>query len=186
MLGADDPLDPLPRRVLVAGTSGVGKTTTAARIGSVLGVDHTEIDSLLHGPDWEPRPSFVADVERFTRAAGWVTEWQYGTVRMLLAERADTLVWIDLPTVVGLWRLLRRTVRRRIGRVELWNGNTEPSLWMFFTDPGHILRWGFRTRHAVRRLVPELALTAPHLRVVHLRSQPEIDRFVQHLDGRRG
>ncbi|WP_144710930.1 AAA family ATPase [Curtobacterium pusillum] len=186
MLGADDPLDPTPRRVLVAGTTGVGKTTTAGRIGRALGIPHTEIDALYHGPDWQPRERFVEDVEAFTSAPTWVTEWQYTSVRALLAERADTLVWIDLPTPLALWRLVRRTVRRRLRRTELWNGNVEPSLWTFFTDRGHIVRWGISTRNATRERVPELVRTAPHLRIVRLRSQRAIDRFVQHLDEGRG
>ena len=186
MLGADDPLDPAPRRVLVAGTTGVGKTTTAARIGAVLRLPHTEIDALYHGPGWQPRESFVADVEAYTSEPEWVTEWQYTAVRPLLAERADTLVWIDLPNHVALWRLIRRTLRRRFRRIEMWNGNVEPSLWTFFTDPGHIVRWGISTRNATRRRVPSLVREAPHLRIVRLRSQREIDRFVQHLDRGRG
>lgn len=186
MLGADDHLDPAPRRVLVAGTTGVGKTTTAGRIGRVLGLPHTEIDSLYHGPGWVPRDTFVADVERYTSAPEWVTEWQYTSVRAILAERADTLVWIDLPTAQALWRLLRRTLHRRFRRIEMWNGNTEPSLWTFFTDRGHIVRWGISTRNDSRRRVPALVETAPHLRIVHLRSQREVDRFVQHLGEGRG
>lgn len=186
MLGADDTLEPIPRRVLVAGTSGVGKTTTAARIASVLEVPHTEIDSLFHGQDWEPRATFTADVEAYTSEPAWVTEWQYTPVLALLAERADTLVWVDLPTPVALWRLFRRTLRRRLRRTELWNGNVEPSLWTVFTDEGHILRWGFRTRNVSRRRVPGLVASAPHLRIVHLRSQREVDRFVQRLRGGRG
>jgi adenylate kinase family enzyme len=181
MPGVDDVLDPRPRRVLVAGTSGVGKTTTAARIGAVLGIPHTEIDALYHGPDWQPRESFVADVDAFTSEPAWVTEWQYTSVRPLLAERADTLVWIDLRNTVALWRLVRRTVRRRLRRIEMWNGNVEPSLWTFFTDPEHIVCWGISTRNSTRRRMPALVREAPHLRIVRLRSQREIDRFVQHL-----
>lgn len=186
MLGPGDTLDPVPRRVLVAGTTGVGKTTTAARIGSVLGLPHTEIDALYHGPGWEPRESFVADVEAYTSEPAWVTEWQYTAVRGLLAARADTLVWIDLPNPVALWRLVRRTLRRRLRRIEMWNGNVEPSLWTFFTDPGHIVRWGISTRNTTRERMPALLREAPHLRVVHLRSQREVDRFVLHLERGRG
>lgn len=186
MLGADDPLDPAPRRVLVAGTSGVGKTTTAARIAEVLQVPHTEIDALYHGPGWVPRESFRADVEAYTSEPAWVTEWQYTSVRALLAERADTLVWIDLPNHVALWRLIRRTLRRRFGRVEMWNGNVEPSLWTFFTRRENIVRWGISTRNTTRQRMPALVREAPHLRIVHLRSQRQIDRFVLHLDRARG
>ncbi len=97
MLGADDVLVPEPRRVLVAGTTGVGKTTTAGRIGRALGIRHTEIDSIYHGPDWTPRESFLEEVEAYTSEPTWVTEWQYTLARDMLAARADTLVWIDLP-----------------------------------------------------------------------------------------
>lgn len=186
MLGPEDTLDPVPRRVLVAGTTGVGKTTTAARIGAVLGLPHTEIDALYHGPGWEPRESFVADVEAYTSEPAWVTEWQYTAVRGLLAARADTLVWIDLPNPVALWRLVRRTLRRRLRRIEMWNGNVEPSLWTFFTDPGHIVRWGISTRNTTRERMSALLREAPHLRIVHLRSQREVDRFVLHLERGRG
>jgi len=186
MLGADDELDPEPRRVLVAGTAGVGKTTTAAHIGRTLGIPFTEIDSIYHGPDWTPRPTFVTEVEAYTRAPAWVTEWQYSATRPMLVRRADTLVWIDLPVAVAVWRLVRRTLRRRLRHTELWNGNVEPPLRAFFTDRGHIVRWGLRTQYESRRRVPALERTAPHLRIVHLRSQRQVDRFLQHLaDGRR-
>ncbi|WIB36785.1 hypothetical protein [Curtobacterium sp. MCJR17_043] len=144
MLGADDVLDPPPRRVLVAGTAGVGKTTTARRIAQAVGAPHTEIDALYHGPGWTVRSTFAQDVDAFTAAPAWVTEWQYRSVRALLVDRADTLVWLDLPKPVAFWRLLRRTVRRRLRRIELWNGNVEPPLWTVVTRREHILRWGDR------------------------------------------
>ena len=39
-----------PQKILVAGTSGAGKTTLAGRIGRLLEIEHTELDSLFHGP----------------------------------------------------------------------------------------------------------------------------------------
>jgi adenylate kinase family enzyme len=39
-----------PRRVLVAGTSGAGKTTLASRVAALLDLPHIEIDALFHGP----------------------------------------------------------------------------------------------------------------------------------------
>jgi adenylate kinase family enzyme len=98
VLGVEDPLPHRPRRVVVAGTSGSGKTTLARRIGVALELPVTEMDALHHGPSWTPRPEFMADVETFSSADAWVSEWQYPEARGLLADRADTLVWIDVPT----------------------------------------------------------------------------------------
>jgi len=125
----------------VAGTSGSGKTTLAATVGEVLGLPHVEIDALFHGPGWTPRASFIADVDAFTRQDRWVTEWQYSAVRDLLADRADLLVWLDLPRVRVMRQVIRRTLRRRVRRQPLWNGNLEPALWTVLRDPDHIVRW---------------------------------------------
>jgi hypothetical protein len=57
-----------------------------------------------------------------------VTEWQYSLVRGILAERADLLIWLDLTRGVVMWQVVRRTLRRRLRREVLWNGNIEPPL----------------------------------------------------------
>ena len=109
----------------------------------------------------------------------WVTEWQYSLARPLLAERADLLIWLDLPFLrVALPRVIRRTVRRRRRRQELWNGNVEPPLVTFFTDPEHIVRWAWSTRHTYRERVPRADAEHENLVVVRLRSQREVDAWL--------
>src|SRR4051812_37847921 len=143
MLGADDPLPARPQRVIVAGTSGAGKSTLADRIGRHLGLPYTELDSLFHGPDWVPRETFQADVQRFAAGPEWVCEWQSRPTRPLLADRAALLVWLDLPHRTVMRQVILRTVRRRLHREVLWNGNTEGPLRTVFTDPDHIVRWAW-------------------------------------------
>ena len=169
----DDAPPARPSRVLVAGTSGSGKTTLAGRIGVALGLPHTEIDALFHGPGWTKRPTFEADVAALAARPEWVTEWQYRAVRPFLADRADLLVWLDPPVAVVMGQLLRRTLTRRLRRQELWNGNIEPPLATILTDPEHILRWGWNTRHQTAQRVESLAGSHPGLPVVHLRSRRE-------------
>jgi adenylate kinase family enzyme len=181
VLSADDPLPARPHRVLVAGVSGSGKTTLVRRIAGALDLPSIEMDALHHGPAWTPRPEFESDVQEFTRTDAWVCEWQYDSVRPLLADRADTLVWLDLPTPLVLSRIVRRTVRRRLRREVLWNDNREAPLHTFFTDREHIVRWFWRTRGLFRELVPALERTHPRLAVVRLGARSDVDRFVTRL-----
>lgn len=178
LLGPADPLPHRPRRVLVAGASGAGKTTLAGRIGAALRLPHVEIDALFHGPGWVPRATFTADVARFAARPEWVTEWQYGPVRPLLAGRADLVVWLDLPRPVVLRSVVGRTLRRRLLRRRLWNGNVEPPLRTFWTDPEHIVRWAWRTHAPSAERVALLADQQPQLPVVRLRSRRAVDAWV--------
>ena len=43
-------------RILIAGPSGSGKTTFAARLGRLLGIPHTEMDSLHWGSELDSAP----------------------------------------------------------------------------------------------------------------------------------
>lgn len=177
-LTANHTLSTQPQRVIVAGTSGSGKTHLAARISAALKIPHIEIDALHHGPGWNKRPSFETDVEQFAQSPQWVTEWQYSSVRPLLAKRADLLVWLDLSRTRVMWQVTGRTIRRYFHRETLWNGNVEPSLWTIFGDRDHIIRWAWRTHDETRRRVIALAAERPDLPVVRLNDRAEVERWV--------
>ncbi|PYC88474.1 adenylate kinase [Streptomyces tateyamensis] len=156
-------------RVIVSGSSGAGKTTLATALAARHGLPRVELDALHHGPGWVKRPEFEADVERFTAGERWVCEEQYQNVLGdLLWERADTLVWLDLPR----WTVMSRVVRRTAGRVlagrELWNGNRET--WRDLLDPGHPVRWAWSQYEEKRRRTAERLARHPQLTVVRLTS----------------
>jgi hypothetical protein len=107
-----------------------------------------------------------------------VTEWQYGAVRAHLADRADLLVWLDLPRSLVMRQVLRRTLIRRLRRQRLWNDNLEPPLWTVLTDPEHIVRWAWMTHHKTARRVTELLAHRPDLPIVRLHSHADAARWL--------
>jgi adenylate kinase family enzyme len=167
--------------VLVAGLSGSGKSTVAARIATALDVPYVELDSLHHGPGWEPRPEFLDDVRALAASDAWVTEFQYADARPILQVRADLLVHLDIPFRVSLGRLTRRTLRRRFRKEELWNGNLEPPLHTIFTDRDHVVRYMVRTREKYAHLIPQAFAANPELVGVRLRTSAEVDAWLRPL-----
>lgn len=181
LLGPDDALPGLPRRVLVAGAPGSGKSTLAARLSGALGLPYTELDGLFHGPGWQPRPEFEAEVAALAARPAWITEWQYTPVRPLLASRCELMVWLDLPRRRVMTRVVRRTVARRVGRTELWNGNREGPLRAVLTDPEHIIRWSWTAYPRLAGMVGEVLRSRPELPVVRLRTPAEVESWTRQV-----
>lgn len=169
-------------RVLIAGVTGSGKTTFARRLGEIWALPHIEIDALFHGPDWTPRPEFLADVETFAAEDRWVTEWQYigrGTAP-ILGPRGQLALWLDYPYRVVRRRLVTRTVSRALLRTELWNGNRERGLAnMFRSDPNeNILRWQKHTLHTWHERMPQMQQEYPHLELIRFRHPREAEAWL--------
>jgi len=183
MLSPTDPLPVRPARALVCGVTGSGKSTLAARLGALWGLPYTELDGLFHGPGWTARPGFERDARALAAGERWITEWGYWSAGMgpVLGDRAQLVVWLDLPRRVALPRLVRRTVRRSIRREVLWNGNVEPPLRTFFTAPeDNIIRWEMKTHDTWRTRMADVERAYPHLYVVRLRRPREVRAW---LDG---
>jgi len=165
--------------------TGVGKSTFARRLAEAADLPYTELDALHHGPNWQPRPEFGAEAAALAAGDRWITEWQYTSkLGDLLSARADAVVWLDLPRSVALPRLIRRTIRRRLRRTVLWNGNVEPPLHTFFTAPeDNILRWEMRTHRKWRERMPEFLDERPEVPVIRLATQREVDRWPAAIAG---
>jgi adenylate kinase family enzyme len=152
-----------PRRVAVIGTSGAGKTTIARQLADRLDVRHIELDALFWLPDWqEPdRAAFRATVVGLLdEPGGWVLDGNYSTIRDAVLERADTVLWLDLPMRTCVWRVTHRAVSRARSRELLWGTNREP--WRNVVGRNS-LAWWVITTHGRRRRETEKRFRDPAL-----------------------
>lgn len=176
-------------RVSVVGNSGSGKSRLAERIAQVLGVPYVELDAIHHLPNWTPIDPdvFVARVEEIAAADTWVIDGNYRTVVVdgPVWERADTVVWLDLPRRIVMLQVTRRTAERIVGRKKLWNGNREPLRNLWSWDPNtSIIRWAW-TQHAKYQERYRVAMGSPaldHITFVRLTSHSAADRWLNRLE----
>ena len=171
------------RRVVVLGTSGSGKTTFASKLARRLGIPHVELDAIRHQVGWVELPDdlFRDRIRGVAATERWVVDGNYGGVgtRDILWPRAATIVWLDTPLAVNLWRVTRRSVKRIITREVLWNGNRESARSFFFSRDS-LFVWVLRGHRRRRRELPR-QLARPewaHLRVYRFARAGDAERWL--------
>lgn len=173
------------QRVSVVGTSGSGKTTFAAALAERLGVPHIELDSIYHQPGWVPLPDaeFVSAVTEAVLGDAWVVDGNYSIARDIVWELADTVVWLDYPRRVAMYRIIKRTLWRGVMRRELWNGNREKLGNIFKRDPmENIIIWAWTTYPDRRRRYAEMMQDPQwrHVAFARLRTRRDARDFLSH------
>jgi GTPase SAR1 family protein len=182
------------QRIVIVGKPGAGKTTLAATLSSELNLKNVELDAINWQENWTalPKPEFRAQVDKQLSPTGhWVTDGNYTrSVCDIVWGRADTLVWLDYPLHVALWRLLKRTARRIWSGGELWNGNKETlQHHLDLRDPvNHLFVWcvrmHFNQRTNYPRILGEEAYR--HLKVLRFRRPAELEEWLRGLTGEDG
>ncbi len=169
------------RRIVVFGTTGSGKSWLAERLATEKGLRLVELDALFWGPGWQAAPLelFRHRVECETRDGDWIAVGIYGQVRDIVWQRADTLVWLDLPLSLVMWRLFWRTLRRIVTQEDLWGTGNRESLRRTLLSRDSILLWALKTHSRNRRRFgEECSNFAAGRTVIRLRSSRDVERFV--------
>lgn len=166
------------RRVLVIGSGGSGKSTFAARLGKRTGLPVIHLDTLYWRPGWEPTPreEWAALVDELLGRDEWIMDGNYGGTMERRLAACDTVVFLDLPRTLCLWRVVARSIRYR-GRTrpDMREGCDERLTWEFVS---WVWDYPRASRPGVLKRVRELKSGQ---QVFHLRSTREVLRFLDAL-----
>jgi adenylate kinase family enzyme len=176
------------RRVVVFGPAGSGKSLVAKKLGARTGLRVVELDKLFWSRGWQSVPVdlFRYRIESETRPVpgdpGWIVAGNHDDVRDLTWHPADTLVWLDLPRWLVMWRLFWRTLGRLARQEDLWGtGNRESFFGSFLSRQSTLLHTWKTHRRDRERLAAECDLLRNDKTIVRLRSPREVKRFLDIL-----
>jgi adenylate kinase family enzyme len=183
-----DPLNTLrwSRRILILGRTGSGKTTLARDLAAALDVPHVELDALYFGPDFSTAPLPVLRERTNAAISGdrWVIDGNKAAMRELVWPRADTVIWLDYPLWVSLWRLGKRAIwRTSVLRSEATNGEAKAGFIKKFLLGAKGVLTALRSHRGQRRKYPKLFAEPQnqHLAILRLRSPRATHRWLSHV-----
>ena len=100
------------QRVMIIGSPGAGKSSLARKLAALAGLPLRHLDAEYWLPGWTERePAAWQDrLAALVAEERWIIDGNYGGSLAMRAERADTVIFLDYPTALCLWRAVKRIV----------------------------------------------------------------------------
>ena len=167
-------------KIAIIGYSGAGKSTLAQKLSQFYSIPKLHMDTLQFQPNWQDsdRDWMKSEMKKFlTTHSDWVIDgnysWCYYEERML---KADQIIFLNFSPWTCLLRAFKRYLKYR-GQVResMAAGCKEQFNWEFI----RWILWDGRSKSAKERY-KGIQETYPE-KVIVLRSQKEIDNFLENL-----
>lgn len=162
------------KRVVVIGSGGSGKSTFSKELGRVTGLPVIHLDREFWRPGWEetPKKEWEDRLTELLSAERWVMDGNFGGTRSIRIEAADTVVFLDLPRRVCLYRILKRTVK--------YYGRSRPDMTEGCNE--HIdlefIGWVWNYRKQRRKRMLEELGDLKNKSVIILQNQRQVSEFL--------
>ncbi len=167
------------KRVMVIGGSGSGKSTLAREVGAITGLPVVHIDPMYWKPGWVQRSKEETRglVLEATAREAWVFDGNHHSTFEARIARADTVIWLDLPTWLRMWRVVVRTWRY-LGRARPDMAEGCPERFSLY----FVLYWvgGYRWRSRPKDVVLMQGLP-PHVAGLRLTSRKAVAAYLKRL-----
>jgi adenylate kinase family enzyme len=162
------------KKILVIGSSGAGKSTFSRRLGKATGLPVIHLDVLHWKPNWtEPgKEEWEKTVEKALKEDEWIMDGNFGGTMEMRMQACDTIILLDLPRVLCVYRIIKRVVTyRKETRPDMAEGCDEKFDWKF-------IRWVWnfpkRSKPKIEALLRQFENEKT---IIRLKSRRDVENF---------
>ncbi|MDZ3952320.1 topology modulation protein [Bacillus thuringiensis] len=170
------------KRIMIIGISaGVGKSTFAQKLGKALNINVYHLDSLFWKSNW-----VEASFEEFSKAhqeivkqTQWIIEGNYNNTIEIRAKSADTIIYLELPLHVCLYRVIKRWLMNI--------GKTRPDMGVNCKEKidWNFIKFIYTTYYPRKRKMGErlkaLQVLGSKKNIIILKSKQEINSYLEQI-----
>jgi adenylate kinase family enzyme len=164
----------LMEKIAIIGSPGAGKTTLAKNLGDICKLKVYHLDRLFWRRDWkgEDRETRIDILQKLVLEKQWIIEGTYLRSSGPRLEAADTIIFLDTPFFICLYRVITRHWKSsRRPRRDIPEGCTDK---LTFARMLKVLTFPFEDR---KRLVQKLR-DYESKQIIWLRSDEEVTDFL--------
>lgn len=162
------------KKIIVIGSGGSGKSTFSRRLGERTSIEVIHLDREYWRPNWEKTPvdEWEARVATILGRDSWIMDGNFGGTREMRMQAADTIIFLDIPRRVCLYRILKRTIQ--------YYGRSRPDMAEGCDERFDLefLLWLWNYPNRTRSRVIEASEKFPDKRFVRLRTTSEVEKFL--------
>jgi len=135
-------------KIHIVGIYGSGKSTLAKKISKILGIKTYDLDEIKYKRKYD-RTRSVPERKRIIRGISlkkkWITEGAWLDYAKELYQRADLVIFLEIPKRKLYYRILKRHFERKFSkdRIEKHNLKTTFNILkkvkQYFNDPTHFM-----------------------------------------------
>ncbi|MBP0725228.1 topology modulation protein [Bacillus sp. RG28] len=169
-------------RIMVLGVSpGVGKSTFARRLSDIIKINVYHLDTMYWKPGWieTSLDEFRSVQKKVVENRQWIIEGNYTNTYEVRIEKADTIIYLELPLYVCLYRVFKRFFQH-IGktRPDMTIGCDEKLDWKFIK---FILTTYKNRKIVMRERLDYFLKKDAQNKIVILKSKKEIQDYLDKL-----
>lgn len=164
------------KKIVVIGSGGAGKSTFSRRLGEITGIEVIHLDKIYWLPDWtEPsKEEFEEILKVELEKREWIMDGNFKSTLELRLEKCDTVISLELPRTVCLYRALKRIFKYR--------GKTRPDMGEGCNEKIDLeflmWVWNFPKKDKLK-IEKVLEKFDGKVKIIRLKSKSEVEEFLQ-------
>jgi adenylate kinase family enzyme len=172
------------KRIAIIGNAGSGKSTLAWRLHTIFKLPVYHLDQYFWKPGWifPNLDDYQVIHDELCDRDAWILDGMNLRLLQYRIERADIVIFLDIPRYKCFWRIFKRTLKyygketpsSAPGCCERFNGEFIRFLkWV----------WHFKSRYPerIREIVGDVMYEQSEKQFIVVRSQKEVDELVDAL-----
>jgi len=147
-------------------------------LGELLDIEVIHLDKIYWHRGWveTPKTEWLKTVDRLLEQDSWIMDGNFSGSLERRLEVCDTVIFLDMPRSLCVWRTLKRAViYRKRKRPDMASGCDERL-------DSEFIRWVWNYSKATRpKVLVRLAAHSGRKRIITLQSRYEVEKFIAEI-----